>query len=159
MITNTISVCSGSIGEGPVPRQPCDDFVTGGGAITAPLNAKATFGVSGGKKQGKLWGNLSYQDHGSNGINVKSSRVTTYTVIDELTRQIEGIATINGKGSFTYKVIVSDKGEPGRSDFFSIELSNGYRSSGTLSDGNIQLHKNCHGDKEDGDNEEKSVND
>lgn len=150
MINNEISVCGGITGEEPAPPQHCDDFVTGGGFIKTSLNAKATFGVSGGKKRDKLWGNLSYHDHGMNGITVKSSRVTAYTVIDELTRQIEGIAVINGKGSFNYKVIVTDKNEPGRNDFFSIELSNGYQASGTLSGGNIQLHKKCHKDKEEG---------
>jgi hypothetical protein len=36
---------------------------------------------------------------------------------------------------------VSDNGEPGRNDTFAIRLSNGYHASGSLSGGNIQLHK------------------
>jgi len=117
--------------------------VTGGGWI----NDKATFGVSGGIKSNKFWGQLSYNDH-TNGVKVKSSSVTAYIVIDEVTRQIEGIANINGSGAFTYKVIVVDNGEPGRNDSFSIELSNGYNASGTLHGGNIQLHKKCEGSKD-----------
>jgi hypothetical protein len=159
MINNKITVCGATIGEEPVPPQHCDDFVTGGGVIRTSSGAKATLGVSGGKKHGKLWGNLSYHDHGTHGIVVKSSRVTAYTVIDEVTRQIEGVASIDGKGSFNYKAIVTDMGEPGRSDFFSIELSNGYHASATLSDGNIQLHKKCHSDKEEGENGERDEND
>jgi hypothetical protein len=145
MINNKISVCGGTPGGEPVPPQPCDDFLTGGGVIQTSSAAKATFGVSGGRKHGKFWGNLSYRDHGRNGITVKSTVVTAYTVIDEVTRQIEGIAKINGKGSFTYKVIVTDNGERGSNDFFSVELSNGYKASATLRSGNIQLHKKCRG--------------
>lgn len=147
MINNEITVCGGTIGEEP-PKQ-CDDFVTGGGVIQTSSNNKATFGVSGGKKHGQFWGNLSYHDHGRNGIKVKSESVTSYKVINELTREIEGVATIDGKGVFTYKVTVTDNGEPGRNDFFSIELSNGYKASATMSSGNIQLHKKCHSDKND----------
>jgi hypothetical protein len=71
-----------------------------------------------------------------------------------VTRQIEGIAKVNGKGSFTYKVIVVDNGERGRNDFFSLELSNAsgysYSASGTLKGGNIQLHTKCgESDKQD----------
>jgi hypothetical protein len=81
-----------------------------------------------------------------------------------VTRQIEGIANVNGKGSFTYKVIVADNGERGRNDFFSLELSNDYSVSGTLKGGNIQLHTKCgelrdHHDKEDyDDNDERDGN-
>jgi len=178
MDTDTISICAGS-GGGTVPST-CREFVTGGGWIDGQIdstshksnkNDKATFGVSGGIKNGKFWGHLSYNDHsskdhgkkndhGKNGIKVKSTSITGYTVIDAVTRQIEGIAQINGKGSFTYKVIVVDNGEPSNNDSFSIELSNGYSNSGTLKGGNIQLHKVCgeqnnHEDEDYDDQDEK----
>lgn len=148
MITDTISVCS-STGDGTNPTGFCRDFVTGGGWIdgnsgNSSKNDKATFGVSGGIKNGNFWGQLSFNDHDkNNGVKVKSTSVTAYIVIDALTRQIEGTAKINGKGSFTYKVIVIDNGEPGTNDYFSLELSNGYSASGTLGGGNIQLHYKC----------------
>jgi hypothetical protein len=117
------------------------DFVTGGGWITGtPSGAKANFGVAGGTKPNDaLWGHLSYIDHG-NGMKVKGTGVTAYTVVDSTTRQIDGTAAINGQAGFTYSVVVSDKGEPGRNDTFSISLSNGYTASGKLAGGNIQLH-------------------
>ena len=142
MISDTISTC-GSTGGGTNPPEVCRDFVTGGGWITGTLSNKATFGVSGGIKHGEFWGQLSYNDHKNNGVKVKSSEVTAYIVIDAVTRQIEGIARLNGKNSVTYKVVVVDNGEPGRNDSFSLELSNGYTASGTLNGGNIQLHKVC----------------
>jgi hypothetical protein len=151
MISNTISVCSGN----SVPNEPkvCRDFVTGGGAIKIAGKEKATFGVSGGIKNSKFWGALTYNDHSKNGLKVKSTKVTSYIFIDAVTRQIEGVAKINGQGSFTYKVIVVDNGEPGRNDSFKLELSNGYSASGLLQNGNIQLHTKC-GDSDKGDKEQ-----
>jgi hypothetical protein len=166
MVNSTISVCGGTIPPTPKPTctpkpthtpkptptpKPCSDFITGGGWI----NDKATFGVSGGIKNDKPWGDLSFNDH--NGVKVKSTKVTAYTVIDPVTRKIEGIAKVNGKGSYTYTVIVADNGEPGRNrDTFSLILSNGYSysASGTLKGGNIQLHKEC-GKPQDKDDKEK----
>lgn len=170
MVKSIISICGTSDGgtDPPDPIEICRDFVTGGGWI----NDKETFGVSGGIRNGKFWGQLSYNDHGMKGkghgkkgkdhgkkdkkddVKVKSTSVTGYFIIDAVTRQIEGTARLNGKTPVTYTVIVTDNGEPGRNDTFSIVLSNGYSASGTLKGGNIQLHKVCgetqdHGDKED----------
>ncbi|MEX1241255.1 MAG: ice-binding family protein [Cyclobacteriaceae bacterium] len=163
MITNTISVC-GSADGGTLPPKPCRDFVTGGGWIEGSNGDKGTFGVSGGIKNDKFWGQLSYDDHGmnSNSVKVKSTSVTAYIVINPMTRQIEGVAKVNGKGAFTYKVIVVDNGEPGRNDSFSLEISNGYSASGTLKGGNIQIHRKCgesHNDDNDNDDDDNDDND
>ena len=150
MISNTISVCSSSVGGTP-PSKPCKDFITGGGWIDGPKGGKATFGVSGGIKNDKFWGQLSYNDH--DGMKVKSTSVTAYMLINSVTRQIEGIAKVNGKGSFAYKIVLVDNGEPGNNDSFNLELSNGYKASGILNGGNIQLHMKC-GAGDDKDDEE-----
>lgn len=141
MINDTISLCTGGgSGSTPEPEKPCADFVTGGGWI----NNKSTFGVSGGIKNNSFWGNLSFNDHAkSNGVKVKSTSVTGYIVLDAVTRQIEGIANVNGESGFKFTLIVTDNGEPGRDDSFSLTLSNGYHVSGVLQGGNIQLHKSC----------------
>ena len=125
------------------PVCPGGDFVTGGGwIIGTPSGAKGTFGVAGGLKNGALWGHLTYIDHGTN-MKVKGTGVTAYTVTGPTTRHIEGTAEINGRSGFTYQVDVSDNGEPGRKDMFSITLSDGYSASGLLIGGNIQLHQPC----------------
>jgi hypothetical protein len=116
---------------------PHGDFVTGGGWITVN-GAKATFGVAGGIKSNGLWGHLAYIDHDSR-LKVKGTGVTGYEVVDATTRRITGTAEIDGELG-TYEVIVSDRGEPGREDTFEIALSTGYRATGTLDGGNIQLH-------------------
>jgi len=157
MITDTVSVCGGSSDSSGVPPEPCRDFVTGGGWIKGVFDkkghgeCKATFGVSGGIKNDEFWGELSYNDH--NAVKVKSTSVTDYIVIDSVTREIKGIAKVNGKGSYVYTVIVVDNGESGRNDSFSLNLSNGYSASGKLMGGNIQIHKKCGESQKKGDKE------
>ncbi|GHN03101.1 hypothetical protein WSM22_45900 [Cytophagales bacterium WSM2-2] len=160
MIDNTISACGNSTGGGTVPPpKPCGNFVTGGGCINGSHHDKITFGVSGGIKNNKFWGQLSFDDH-KNRVKVKSVSVTAYIVIDAKTRQIEGLATINGHGSFTYKVIVVDNGQGCFNDSFNIELSNGYNASGRLRSGNIMIHNKCDGSKDkDKDNDDDHQND
>ncbi len=120
---------------------PAGDFVTGGGWITeTPSGARANFGVAGGIKQSGFWGHLTYIDHGPNGFKVKGTGVTGYEITGALSRRITGTAEVDGIGGFTYTVDVTDSGEPGREDTFTIELSNRYRASGKLVGGNIQLH-------------------
>jgi hypothetical protein len=142
----TVSGCSPG-----TPPTVCKDFVTGGGWILLSHGGKGTFGVTGGIKHGKLWGHLTYVDHGAKGakgskvkdMKVKGTGVTSYLVVNATTRHIEGTAEINGKAGYTYQVDVVDNGEPGRGDMFSLRLSNGYTVSGYLAGGNIQLHKKC----------------
>jgi hypothetical protein len=121
------------------------DFVTGGGFITGtPSGAKGNFGVGGGiKNDGSLWGHLEYIDHGPNGPKVHGTGVTKYVVLSTNTREIDGIAQVNGQDGFTYKVVVTDNGEPGTNDFFSIQLSTGYSAGGKLGGGNIKIHHPC----------------
>src|SRR5450759_814035 len=151
MSTDNISTCGSSSGG----TKPCRDFVTGGGWIEGNSdghhkNDKATFGVSGGIKNGKYWGKLSFNDH--NGTKIKSTQITAYTYINATTRQIKGFANINGEGSYVYTVVVTDNGEPGRDDHFILDVNiDGvmYHAEGDLIGGNIQLHKECGGAKDD----------
>ena len=115
------------------------DFLTGGGWITGtPSGARANFAVAGGFRNGAWWGHLTYIDHG--GPKVKGIDVTNYEVLDATTRKIEGTAKIDGVEG-TYTVVVSDRGEPGRDDTFTLTLRpSGYTASGNLVGGNIQLH-------------------
>jgi hypothetical protein len=127
---------------------PCDDRFTGGGFIFTRSGAKATFGAHGGILNGSLWGGLNYIDHGT-GLHVHGKVILKYEVIDAITRRLTLIADADGV-PVTAVVTVSDRGEPGTFDTFSISLSNGYSQSGQLGGttkkggGNIQLHKpNC----------------
>ena len=121
----------------------CDgkDFITGGGWILTPSQARGTFGVAGGIKNRGFWGHLTYIDHGIN-MKVKGTSVTNYVITGPTSRRIDGTAEINGVPG-TYSVDVSDNGEPGRADTFVIRLSTGYTAGGNLPAGNIQLHRPC----------------
>ncbi len=123
------------------PTDAKQDFVTGGGCIAAPSCDRGSFNIAAGIKNGGLWGHLNYRDRGTD-LKVKSTGITSYTVVNATTRRIKGTAEINGKGGFTFVIEVSDNGEPGKdNDTFKIKLSNGYYAEGKLNCGNIQLHK------------------
>ncbi|MGH7699733.1 MAG: post-COAP-1 domain-containing protein, partial [Gemmatimonadales bacterium] len=108
-----------------------------------PSGAKGNFGVAGGIRHGAFWGHLTYLDHGAGGPRVKGTGVNGYESVDATTRRMRGTAEVNGQDGFTYEVLVADRGEPGRSDEFTLRVSDGYEATGSLTGGNIQLHENC----------------
>src|SRR6266545_1256264 len=114
--------------------------VTGGGWITL-LGGRGTFGLTAQVKNGTPSGQLTYQDHGILSRRTVKSIAITSVVVNGNCAQISGTATVNGSGSFGLQVNVCDNDEPGKdSDTFSINMSDGYMASGTLSGGNIQIH-------------------
>lgn len=115
--------------------------VTNGGRFTATNGDKATFG--GNAKADGLQGQEEYQDHGpATDINVHSIEILAVTCNASGTAaSIFGTATVDGAGSFDFRIDVADNGEPGRTDTYRIRLSNGYDSgTHTFSGGNIQIH-------------------
>ncbi|MDQ3066013.1 MAG: Ig-like domain-containing protein [Actinomycetota bacterium] len=115
--------------------------VTYGGRITAANGDKATFG--GNAKADGLKGNENYQDHGpAADMHVKSSTILAVTCSrDGTSASIFGTATVDGAGSFGFRIDVRDLGEPGTGDRYRIRLSNGYDSGDQqLESGNIQIH-------------------
>jgi hypothetical protein len=116
--------------------------VTNGGRITASNGDKATFG--GNAQADGLSGQEEYQDHGpAESMNVHSIDITAVVCNTAGTSaSIFGTATVNGAGSFDFRIDVADNGEPGRNDTYRIRLSNGYDSGvQTLAaGGNVQIH-------------------
>lgn len=115
--------------------------VTYGGRITAANGDRATFG--GNAKADGPKGNENYQDHGpATPMHVKSSEVLVVTCsADGTSASIFGTATVDGAGTFGFRIDVRDLGEPGASDRYRIRLSNGYDSGDRqLEGGNIQIH-------------------
>jgi hypothetical protein len=55
---------------------------------------------------------------------------------------IFGTATVDGSGSYIFRIDVADNGEPGRNDTYRIRLSNGYDSGvqKLSAGGNVQIH-------------------
>lgn len=133
----------------PPPLPSCDtapaDFVTGGGWIVSPTNpnAKATFAVAGGIKNG-FWGHLMYIDHGNN-LRAKGTAVTGYDFYPPFGpngRKVLGSADVGGN-SEQYEADVADNGEPGGNvDRFQLQLNGAtVATDSRLGGGNIQLHK------------------
>jgi Mg-chelatase subunit ChlD len=125
-----------------VPESTPGCKVTYGGTITLANGDQATFG--GNAKADGLKGQEEYQDHGpANDMNVHSIDVEA-VVCDAAgtAASIFGTATIDGGGTYVYRIDVTDNGEPGAgSDTYRIRLSNGYDSGArTLDGGNIQIH-------------------
>jgi Big-like domain-containing protein len=126
----------------PASTEGCK--VTYGGRITAANGDKATFGGNAQVKSGVPKGQEQYRDHGpAQPRNVHSINVQAVTCsADKTQASIFGQATIDGAGSFDYRIDLKDLGEPGTSDTYRIRLSDGYDSAEkTLEGGNVQIHK------------------
>jgi hypothetical protein len=123
------------------------DFATYGVRIIA-LNGDRASAAGNARVDGdgNPTGQHEYQDQGpAQAMNVHSINVLAVvcTVIPGVggTAQIYGEATIDGGGSYVYRIDVEDHGEPGTSDKYWIVLSNGYTSGDqTLVGGNVQIH-------------------
>lgn len=129
-----------SISIAPKMTPVCAERVIGGGSIIGPAGTRASFGIGSGIKNGAFWGNLKYYDYG---VDVRGMGGTVHIDLGRTTRRIEGNAAVNGKPGFTYQIDVGDNSDNGRSDTFTIRLSNGYAASGILVGGNILLDSTC----------------
>jgi hypothetical protein len=131
----------------PVSTPLCEVKITNGGWIIAQNLDRASFGGNARTDgEGSASGNEEYQDHGpADPMNVKGNvlAVVCETVPPTNTATIYGEATIDGAGSFIYRLRVEDNGEGGKGvDKYWITLDNGYDSGNqTLRGGNVQIHK------------------
>jgi hypothetical protein len=122
----------------------CEVKITNGGWFIANNGDRASFG--GNAKvaaDGSIQGQEQYQDQGpAQPRNVHSIELTATTCSDDKKMaSIFGRATINGSGSFVFRIDVTDQGEPGTNDTYGIMMSDGYASGQhTLMGGNVQIH-------------------
>ena len=129
----------------PVTTPLCTITITNGGRITANNGDKASFGGNArADAKGKTSGQEQYQDHGpAQKMNVHSINVLAIVCQGTTQASIYGQATINGSGSFFYRINVRDLGEPGvGKDTYGILLQNGYNSGEhKLEAGNVQIRR------------------
>ncbi|HEY8826024.1 MAG TPA: post-COAP-1 domain-containing protein [Candidatus Limnocylindria bacterium] len=130
----------------PVGTALCEIKVTDGGHITAINADSASFGgVARSDDAGNASGNEEYQDHGpAMPMNVKATEILAITCTPDFkTATVYGTATIDGSGSYAFRIRMTDNNEPGKGyDVYGILLSNGYNSGDKVLDGgNIQIHK------------------
>jgi hypothetical protein len=121
-----------------------DDFTTGGGWIAAGdgPHARRIFAIAGGYKNNVPWGHLTYLDK-TTGLRVKGTGVMSYEnepSENGMTSIIKGTGQLADGSPVGYTATVTDNGEPGDADEFSLLLDNGYESGGVLGGGNIQFH-------------------
>jgi hypothetical protein len=84
-----------------------------------------------------LTGKLSVRD--GSAASFRSTRITAVSCdTGTATATIKGTG-VNGDAQVSFTAKVVDKGEPGTADTLSIELSDGYAASGTLTSGNLQV--------------------
>lgn len=126
----------------PPSTELCEVRVTEGGRITAVNGDTATFsGVAMSDAAGNASGNQRYRDHGPvQPMTVESTEILAVTCTsDKTTATIFGNAAIDGAGSFSFRIRVSDNG-PGATDVYGILLSNGYASGDRmLEGGNVEI--------------------
>jgi hypothetical protein len=130
--------------EWVLPQSTPGCKVTYGGRIAAANGDKGTFGGNAMVPASGPQGQEEYQDHGpAADMNVHSITIDAVTCsADGKSATIFGTATVNGSGSYNFRIDLQDLGEPGTSDTYRIRLSNGYDSGvQTLNRGNVQIHK------------------
>jgi hypothetical protein len=113
------------------------------GKITADDGDPASFDGDAAATATDVRGEQEYHDRGpAANVNVKSTSLEALVCSSDRKRAtIFGKATINGAGSFYFKIEVQDLGEPGAGiDTYRILLSHGYDSGRqTLEEGNVQI--------------------
>ncbi len=120
---------------------PAGAATSGGGWITVSTGGKGTFGMIGGTRpDGSTMGHLVYINHDT-GLTVQSTSVTTFN--SGCTTFISGSGT-GSAGTVDFQVTVTDNGEPGSLDTFTITVTGGGSDSQpptTLGGGNIKVHR------------------
>jgi hypothetical protein len=131
----------------PAPTPGCEAKITQGGRITAQNGDRATFGGNASVDlTGSAAGQEEYEDHGpARPLNFHSTEIISVVCsTDGKEAQIFGDGTVDGSGSFSFRIRVRDQAEPGAgADIYGILISNGYASGDqTLEGGNVQIKRN-----------------
>jgi hypothetical protein len=127
----------------PVSTPLCEVKITNGGWITAANGDKSSFGGEAmADGEGNASGNEEYQDHGPTDPMNLHGNVLVVVCDSTTSATIFGQATVDGAGSFFYRLRVEDNAEPGKgADKYWILVANGYDSaSQILKGGNVQIH-------------------
>jgi hypothetical protein len=120
------------------PTSTTTGQVTGGGHVLSPTATDVAFGFNAKSDDKGVKGECTVVDPSGN-VMVKCTDATTL-VVNGNTATIFGNATVNGMAT-TYRIDVTDNGEPGSTDSFMIQTTSGYVAGGVLVSGNIQIHK------------------
>jgi hypothetical protein len=133
-----------SFRTGTLSTPNCEVKISDGGYITALNTDTGTFGGNAKVSlTGVSSGQQEYQDHGPiQPLNVKTIDVQAVVCSDDRKQaSLFGHATVDGMGSYEYRIDLTDNGEPGTSDKYGISIPGvGYASgTQTLGGGNVQI--------------------
>lgn len=131
--------------------------ITGGGSVTTSTESPAEFSVFGsrfaveGSDTPIFFGSLSYLDV-TGQMTVESKSISAYGPVEgaeATTRQMTGIASVNGAGDYPFNAILTDGGAIGTgADMFELTVGNdgetavsepSYTVQSTVQSGNLQL--------------------
>ena len=111
---------------------------TGGGQISSN-GGPVAFGFEAKSENGALKGQCDVVDQAA-GVKVHCSDVTEWAQVSPTEVKFFGDATVNGTPT-TYVIDTQDLADSGiGTDTFSISTGTGYTASGTLTQGNVQIH-------------------
>ncbi|APR74887.1 Hypothetical protein A7982_00233 [Minicystis rosea] len=122
--------CSGTV---PVCR--AIDWFTANQGVISTAGHPGTFAFALGTVNGNPQGNLTYQDFVSN-VLIKATSITAVNVLTASSRQISGLATVNGVPGQPFNLQIFDNGA-GPTDSLNITVA-GYNGNGLLTHGNIE---------------------
>jgi hypothetical protein len=126
------------ITEAAIPPGPFSARVTGGGTIDV-VGGIGNFDLIVQQQiDGTLSGRLQYFNHAS-GARVQSVTITSLTIAANMAT-FDGTCTVNG-APCTFTAHVTDNGEPGTTDTFTISVDLGPPDGGTLRSGNILIQQ------------------
>jgi beta-propeller repeat-containing protein len=129
----------------PTTTPACEIEIRDNGMIRAANGDVAKFrGKASAAADGQTAGEQVYEDRGPvQAMTVESLNVLAIVCEGTTRASIYGQATINGAGSYDYRITVQDLGEPGRHlDTYGIVLETGYSSGEqTLENGNVQIRR------------------
>jgi hypothetical protein len=129
---------------GIVSTPGCEIKINDGGSITALNTDLATFGGNAKVSlSGATSGEQTYQDHGP--IQALMFKALTVDAVicsnDRTEAELYGTGSVNGEGSYEYRIKLKDAGEPGTNDMYGILIPGVAYASGDqkLDGGNVQI--------------------
>ena len=129
---------------GLVSTPGCEIKINDGGWIIAANTDRGSFGGNARVSMyGATTGQQQYQDHGP--LQALSFKATTVEAVicsdDRTSADLYGVGTVNGAGSYEYRIHLTDGGEPGTDDVYGIVIPGLAYASGDqpLQGGNVQI--------------------
>jgi hypothetical protein len=127
----------------PIPTNPTQ--VSGSGTINAPGGGQASFSFQVGLTRSnrgkvKVTGSFFYSDPAAS-LNLSANKIVGLAMGGNVATfgSTAKIGSGRRKQNIGFSVSVTDNGNPGTNDTFSISVNNGYFASGNLTSGDIQI--------------------